>query len=305
MLVRAKHIFLFILTFSTVLMAQDKDVVVTGEAAIQGGNTMGARQQALTAAFRAAVESGLGTLIQSSTTVKNFQLVSDKIYSQSQGYVKNYDVLQEGVNSSNSNYSVKIKAVVNLANLTTDLRALGVLENLMGNPKIMSMIDEVSVSKGESVLAQDPSSSIALEEKLKENNFELVDREQVNKIRQEEMERMGGDFNMEKMMDNPDEVKRIAQKAQEYGAQYLLMGTTIIEQSPPSGGRFQANAAFKCKIVDAATAEKVALTQKAESGIGNSVSSADMYAGQKVGESAALSIIPQIVQNWSKRSNSG
>lgn len=283
---------------------QDKQVTVTGEAEIAGGNSMGARQQALTNAFRQAVEKGVGTLVQSTTLVQNMQLISDNIYSKSQGYVKDYEILEEGQRSNSNNYFVTIRAVVNMAEIGTDLRSLGILQDIMGNPKILSMIEEVSTSSGASVLIEDPSTSIAVEEKLKEYNFDLVDREQVKKIRSEEMQRMG-EFFMDKLMEDPDAIARIAKKAQEFGAQYLLMGTALIKPGSRSGGVFQSNATFKCKVVDASTAEKVALTQKAESGRGNDRFSADMYAGQRVGEIAAAAIIPQIIQNWSKRANQG
>lgn len=283
--------------------AQGRTVSVTGRAPISGGNTMGARQQALNNAFRMAVESGVGVLVESTTLVQNAMLISDRIYSKAQGYVRNYDITKEG--AEHENYVVVISAEVSMADLTDDLRSIGVLQDIMGNPKIMSLIEEVVVDPGATaVLHEDASSSIAVEEKLTASSFDLVDREQVKKVRMEEIGRMG-DHYMDSLIENPAGILRIARKAVENGAQYLLMGTCRIEPVAAGGGIYQTTATFKCKVVDAATAEKVAVTQKVEGGKGNNMASANMFAGQRAGESAAETIIPQIVQNWSKRANSG
>lgn len=296
-------VMLIAMSFAPV-QGQDRDVMVTEEAAISNGNTMGARQQALVNAFRSAVEQGVGVLIESSTLVQNAMLISDNIYSKSQGYVKTYDIVSEGKADNRDAYVVTLRATVNLTDIGTDLRALGILRDMMGNPRILSLVEEATAASGSLVLVGESSASIAVEEHLRDHHFELVDRDQVNAIRESEMQRMG-EFFVARAYDDPEAVERIAAKAREYGAQYLLLGTATISPGPSTGGAFQSNATFKCKVVDAATAEKVALTQKAEAGRGVDRRSADMYAGQRAGAVAAEAIVPQIVKNWSRRANEG
>ncbi|WP_456325503.1 flagellar assembly protein T N-terminal domain-containing protein, partial [Desulfonauticus submarinus] len=115
-----------------------KEVVVTGMAPIMG-NQAQARNQALQQALRSAVEQGIGTLIDSSTIVKNYQLLSDKIYSQASGYVKNYQVLSEGPSPDGQMYNVTIKAVVSTESIKNDLRAIGILRQQVGNPRFMTI----------------------------------------------------------------------------------------------------------------------------------------------------------------------
>src|SRR6056297_1371116 len=67
-------------------------VTVQGAAPITSSESA-ARDEALRNAMRAAVEKGIGTLLESKTRVENFQVISDKIYSQSSGYIKDYKVL--------------------------------------------------------------------------------------------------------------------------------------------------------------------------------------------------------------------
>lgn len=302
-------VFLLMILISFIILisfckAQDRQITATGEAEIQGSNTMGARQQALTVAYRRAVEKGIGTYIKSQTIVENMQLISDNIYSNAQGYIKDQEIIEEGQRPDSKTYFVTIKATVNVAEIGTDLRSLGILQDIMGNPKILSFIQEISTTGGSTTLVNGSSASIAIEEALQNYNFDLVDREQVDKIRLEEMERMG-EFFMESLMEDHKAISRIAQKALENGAQYLLMGTATIDAAANVGATFQSHATIKCRVVDASTAEKVALTQKSESGAGVDRKSADMNAGRRIGEEAANTIIPQIIQNWSKRANRG
>lgn len=293
---------LLCILFAPVAFSQGKIVTVTGEAQISGDNTLGARQQALEVAFRKAVEEGLGVYVEASTIVQNFQLISDNIYSRASGYVSNHEVLNEG--RKGNIYSVEIQATVNTAQLGTELKTLGILKNLAGDPKIMSLIQEVSVSSSGKVIIEDAASAIALEEELNKKGFTLVDREQVNKIRGREIANMG-EFFMDNAYDDPEAIARIAEAAKDAGAQYLLMGSGIIEGMPASGKVFKATATFKCKIVDASTGEKLALTQVVESGAGNTPSAAVLNAGARAGSVAAASIIPQVIDNWTKKMNEG
>jgi len=131
------HLFLFLVFLSAPAWA-DEQVTVVGTAPMTSGQSQ-AKQQALQQALRAAVEKGVGTLIDSKTAVENYQVLSDKIYSQSSGYVKNYDVLAEGPSPDGNMYTTTIQAVVSTANIKDDLRALGILRQQIGNPRFMAV----------------------------------------------------------------------------------------------------------------------------------------------------------------------
>lgn len=77
-------------------------VTVTG----QGGS----ERSALKAAMRQAIEQEVGVFIDSRSYVQNYRLLNDRIYSQADGYIKSYEVLE----SSNANgiFTVKIRADV-------------------------------------------------------------------------------------------------------------------------------------------------------------------------------------------------
>lgn len=117
------------------------EVLAEGVAALpaQGGADI-ARDHALDDALRKAVEQGVGTLINSETRVENFQLLSDRIYSRSTGYVSSYKVITEGLEGAL--YRVVVRAKVKLADIENDLAAIGILVLEQGRPRIMVVVKE-------------------------------------------------------------------------------------------------------------------------------------------------------------------
>ncbi len=136
---RALLLFLLLLVFCMTGIAQAKEQVTVVGTAPLGTNQARAREEAMQQALRAAVEQGVGTLLDSKTKVQNARLISDKIYSQASGYVENYEILAEGPSSSGDMFTMTIQAVVSTANIKNDLRALGILRQQIGNPRFMAV----------------------------------------------------------------------------------------------------------------------------------------------------------------------
>jgi hypothetical protein len=122
-----------------------KTVTAEGVAAIQGNARDIARDAALEDAQKRAVEQAVGILIDSQTQVENFQLISDKILSQTKGYIKRYTVTGETVDSSL--LRVRISADVALDKLTDDLTGIGILLGQMHKPRTIVMIAEQNIGR--------------------------------------------------------------------------------------------------------------------------------------------------------------
>lgn len=101
-----------------------KIVVSEGEAAIISSEGV-AEQSAVSAALRNAVEQTTGVYVQSDTKVKNFQVLSDEIYTKASGYVSGYEVVSKKTNKDS--VWVKVKATVTLEPLFDTLKKLGLL----------------------------------------------------------------------------------------------------------------------------------------------------------------------------------
>ncbi len=116
---------------------QAAEVEASGAATIYGSNTASARDQALKNALRQAVEQGVGTLIDSNTLAVNYEVIRDEIYSSSQGYVTEYEILQEGVSSDGTSFEVRIRAQVSEGKIEDKLTALRILHQKMGSKRLM------------------------------------------------------------------------------------------------------------------------------------------------------------------------
>ena len=89
--------FLLLIFFSSVSLAA---VTVTGQGSSE--------RNALHDAMRQAIETEVGAYIDSRTYIDNYQMLNDRIYAQSAGYIKSYEVLNK--HYANGIYSVTIIA---------------------------------------------------------------------------------------------------------------------------------------------------------------------------------------------------
>ncbi|MBR3457955.1 MAG: hypothetical protein IKH16_07365 [Selenomonadaceae bacterium] len=74
---------------------------------------------ALHAAMRQAIEQQVGVYIDSRTYVENFQLINDRIYTQTNGYIRSYEILNKSY--LNGLWTVEIRADVSEEKLRADL----------------------------------------------------------------------------------------------------------------------------------------------------------------------------------------
>ncbi|MFA7332120.1 MAG: flagellar assembly protein T N-terminal domain-containing protein [Candidatus Delongbacteria bacterium] len=277
-------------------------VTVEGLAQIIDGNTLSAREAALRDAMRKAVETALGTLMESRTMVENFELKKDEIYSRASGFVSTYEVLEE--KKQIDMYWMKVRAVVNQQKLGDDARALGLLQELVGKPKMMIMVDEYwwdgSLAKDQQEAVDDPASAARIAERFLGRGFALVDAETVKKLRSSEMQ------TMDDLMNNGEAIIRLAQQAAaEYGAEVLILGTCKAEPANLVGGKYTATATFTAKIVDASTGALLGTKQYSQSGVGISPEQARSESGARAGDGVSQTLIDQVLQYWQDKANNG
>jgi hypothetical protein len=164
--------------------ATEQEVIADGRAA---GTDLKARDEAIQRALRAAVEKGVGMLVDSETLSRNFKLFDDRIYSEVKGYVRSYDVVNDN-NGEGGIYRVKVKAVVALGALQKDIQALNILKQQKKNPRIMIVgVTRVENAQMDSaVTIQDVQT--ALEMRLAELQFPLVNKLAAEVANQKELQ---------------------------------------------------------------------------------------------------------------------
>lgn len=129
--------------------AADEAVKVTeatGEAAVTG-DVLAAKAAAKDDAMRNCVQQVATTLVTAATETDQAQLLSDKIYSHSQGYIRKFDVLEE--KQDGNVWTVKARCEVSEARLDEDMLAFGIAYRREGMPRIMVMIAEQAVNAAE------------------------------------------------------------------------------------------------------------------------------------------------------------
>ncbi len=146
-------IFSTLLFFNLQLQAQDqsdfvesKKVVASGTGSIFNNNIANARDDAIDDALRRALEQSLGTMIEAETFVENYQVIDDNIFSETKGYIQNYEVVRESKRSEHL-YEVTVTAVVSMENLQNDLEAIATLMRRKNMPRMMVMIYEKNIGK--------------------------------------------------------------------------------------------------------------------------------------------------------------
>ena len=119
-------------------------VEATGLGAFKKDDPARAREEAMEAAQREAVEKASGVIISSESLMKNFELVQDEVLSRSKGFIRKYDVLKEG--SDGQMYTVIIRAeVVKQAFLSNVNESLEELYQRVGKPRVMLTVEEADL----------------------------------------------------------------------------------------------------------------------------------------------------------------
>ena len=158
--------------------SEAKEVVASGLGSIIGGDVAHARDDAVEDALRKALEQALGILVESETLVENFQLIEDNIYSQTQGFVQSYDVIQEGKRDEQL-YEVTVSAVVKMeALINNDIIAM--LLRRKNTPRMMVMIEERNIGQAPGIMhyfeADMNSAETAIMDAFMAKGFKFVDR---------------------------------------------------------------------------------------------------------------------------------
>ncbi|MCB2197787.1 hypothetical protein KQI63_00165 [bacterium] len=129
------------------------------------------REHAVQDAQRRAVEESVGIVIGGESFVRNYQMVSDLVTSRTVGFVRDYEILDEGP-SGKADYRVDIRAAVQpvLDSLIADRAARDLLLGWMRIPTVRFDLLEVNVDDSTSTSAQ-----TIIADRLTELGFRVLD----------------------------------------------------------------------------------------------------------------------------------
>ncbi|MBN2029375.1 hypothetical protein JW824_03950 [bacterium] len=161
-----------------------KEVIATGMGSIIGGDIAHARDDAIDDALRTGIENALGTIIEAETLVENFQLIEDNIFSRTQGYVQNYQIVREGQRSEQL-YEVTVNATIKMTDLKNDLEGIATLMRRKNTPRMMVIIQEQNIGEAPGIFgyfeADMNTAETAIMEAFMAKGFKFVDHETVRR----------------------------------------------------------------------------------------------------------------------------
>ncbi|HAP66417.1 MAG TPA: hypothetical protein DCQ99_01075 [Nitrospinae bacterium] len=267
-------------------------ITVEGIGAVVKGDLAIAKDNALNDALRKAVEQAVGTLVQAQTLVDKYQLISDEIYTKSQGYIKKYTIISERPDLNQGILKVTIQANVSIGDIRNDLNAIGLLIERKGKPRMMVIIDEKIGGAESGYSANLSESETVIIQKFTEKGFNFVDEATVKKNMKRNMalQAIGGDDNA------------AASIGLEYGAEVVIIGSAVAKLAGKgiAGTEMKSiHASITARAIRADTGEII--SSASEKG---AIAHLDETAGgalaiKKAGEKLASSLIDQIIAKWS------
>ena len=278
---------LFLICLPTFSHSQEVMVVkARGIGDIIDGQEGMARDIAIEDALRNAVEQALGTYIKSETVAQNYQLISDQIFSKTEGYIQKYYIQDE--TATRTLYKIKIEAYVASHKLQNDLAAIGLLMLQKHKPRMMVVIPEQHLARRK---VPDPAGETEIIKKLLEKGFKVVDQSQVKRIRYNDQVRvaLAGDD------------KTAAKIGLQYGAEVIIVGEAFSEFATSGGvlgSMISCRARVEARAIRTDTGEIIAADGKHAAGIDVSENIAGKKALQNAGDQLGDYLITQILSRW-------
>jgi hypothetical protein len=149
-----------------------------GYAPIRNGNKNAARGEARREAYRNALEKALGAAVQGVTEMQNYQVVRDKVFSQTTGLVKSFDVLREWEKDG----MLHISALCKVSYAALDGVLGPAVIDALGNPRVMVLLDErIEGAQGDAGVFLSAAESEALRV-FEKAGYLLVDPDQAHAL---------------------------------------------------------------------------------------------------------------------------
>src|SRR5512136_1556569 len=230
----------------------------TGQAAI-AGDLLAAKEQAKDDALRSCVQQVATTVVTAATETDQAQLLSDKVYAHSVGYVRKFQVLQDA--QDGNTWTTKLRCEVSEAKLDEDLVAFGIAYRRAGMPRVATLVAEQAVDatqasgwwQGGGNAADLRVVENAFMDRMARSGFSFVDPEVLSgKV---SLETVGADPNVQKAR----EIGRLV------GAEVVVIGRAVArplgEVALDTGAFYAAVANVSARAVRTDTGEVIAAAE--------------------------------------------
>ncbi len=249
-----------------------------------------AEEEATKQAIRNAVEQGVGTFVASQTMVEKYKLLSDRIFTKAEGFVKSYDKI--GTRTEGDMFIVKIRAIVQAGKIKDELIVIGLMKQQLKNPTFMV----VGVEKlGNQVLDQFIVGNM-LNDFLIGKTFEVIDYEQIAENIKRDVQAAVDDMNLASAL------------ARRFKADIIITYKANVTNDGKSynsimkSDLYKATSNLQVKAVDASSARLVCTETVRQPGTSDgSMDSAANRALEISANKAAPSLVSKIMGDWQNK----
>jgi hypothetical protein len=283
-------------------LARAEDKVQTTEAVGQAalaGDVLAAKGQAKDDAMRNCVQQVASTLVTAATETDQAQLLSDKVYSHSEGYIRKFQVLED--KQDGNTWVTKLRCEVSEGKLDEDMLAFGIAYRRAGMPRIFVLIAEQAINatqatgwwQGGGNTADLRVMENAFMDRMSKSGFTFIDPEVLQgKVK---LEAIGADPNLQ-------QAREIGVKS---GADIVIVGRAIAkplgEIQIDNGTFYSSVANVSARAVRTDTGDVVATAEfTGTAGRGFEQTTAGRNAFSEAGRQLARDLFSKIGKVWAR-----
>src|SRR5512142_832532 len=270
----------------------------TGQAAI-AGDLLAAKHQAKDDALRNCVQQVATTVVTAATETDQAQLLSDKIYAHSVGYVRKFQVLEDG--QDGNTWTTKLRCEVSEAKLDEDMMAFGIAYRRAGMPRVFVLVAEQAINATQATGWWQGGGNTA-DLRVMENAF--MDRMEKSGLTFIDPEVLQGKVKLEAIGADPNlqQAREIGVKS---GAEVVIVGRAIAkplgEMALDNGTFYSAVANVSARAVRTDTGEVLASTEfTGTAGRGFEQTTAGRNAFSDAGRQLARDLFAKVGTRWAK-----
>lgn len=275
------------------------EVEATGRGSLYAGDRARSRNEAREAAFRDAVEQASGVFIQAETEVRNFELVSDEVLTRSQGFIRDYEVLEEGPRGDL--YVMDIRATVEKAAFIKDVNAsLELLYDRVGKPRVVAVIRERNLAGGDEAATGEAISELGVTEKeirkiLIKQGFTFIDARTIR----------GGDILAAAIQPEGIQRDKALELARTAEAEIVILGRAETTHRGSVGQFESVQADLSLDVVRVDTGQVMASESVMAVAAQLNVRTAGLAALKKSADQITPRMMAQVSYQWVKERNQG
>jgi hypothetical protein len=280
--------------------AQDRiqTTEAVGQAALTG-DPLAAKEQAKDDALRSCVQQVASTIVTAATETDQSQLLSDKVYAHSVGYVRKFQVVED--RQDGNTWVTKLRCEVSEGKLDEDLMAFGIAYRRAGMPRIFVLIAEQAINatqatgwwQGGGNTADLRVIENAFMDRMEKSGFTFIDPEVLQgKVK---LEAIGADPNLQ-------QAREIGVKG---GADIVIVGRAVAkplgEMAIDNGTFYSAVANVSARAVRTDTGEVVGAAEfTGTAGRGFEQTTAGRNAFSEAGRQLARDLFAKIGKVWTR-----